>query len=173
MTVRSNTVAVLAFVVVACGPPRDSSSLEDLDLSNSKKVEPVDAGAEEEPEEEDAPPPADAGAKPVACTSSFEKDVLPAFDMAGCAATQCHGTRFGRAIRIEVKNPDITYTELTGFKLGGKPYVQPGTIDPNASAIQCHLAGKCGVKMPPLGGKVPAALVVAVDGWLACGAPKN
>jgi len=133
----------------------------------------ADGGAEEK---EEAKIPAGGGAdgkdtKPAACTASFTKDVLPG--LASCGATQCHGTRFGPAIRIEPKDVAITYLELTTFTLAGKPYVKAGATDAEASAIHCHLAGKCGKKMPPIGGTIPPALVQSVDSWLACGAPKN
>lgn len=169
MTIRRSVPVLLAVVAVACVERKEASDDETVVAATV----PVDAGPTMPPDDDAKPAPKDDGAKtPPACTTSFAKNVLPAFDDAGCAAIQCHGTRLARGIRLEVEDPKLTYESLTAFEIDKKPYVKPNA-PPDDSAIKCHLAGTCGVKMPPLTGVVPNELVKAVNTWLACGAPNN
>lgn len=171
---RLAVTALLGFIsLVGCVLERPSPLAEEADAGITVKAatEPSDAGKKQE---KDAPPTEESdGGKAEPCGASFIKDVIPALDAAGCGATACHGTRFGPAVRIEVRDIDLTYDELTAYKIAEKPYVKVGSTDLEVSAIHCHLAGRCGVKMPPTGGAVPPKLIQAVDKWLACGAPKN
>ncbi|MFO0742441.1 MAG: hypothetical protein U0270_41590 [Labilithrix sp.] len=169
---RRFSAAVGALALVACVQKKVSPPEEEETVAAA--TEPADGGAEKTADDEADPGPKEDKAKNgPSCGVSFAKRVLPAFDAAGCAAIQCHGTRLARGIRIEVEDPALTYESLTTFAIGGKPYVKAGALAPEDSSIHCHLTGKCGVKMPPLGGVVPNALVTAVDTWLACGAPNN
>lgn len=170
---RRFSVAIGALALVACVQKKVSPSEEEE--TSAAATEPADGGAAKGSDDEGDPGPKEDKAKngPPPCGVSFAKRVLPAFDAAGCAAIQCHGTRLARGIRIEVEDPALTYESLTTFAIGDKPYVKTGALAPEDSSVHCHLTGKCGVKMPPLGGVVPNALVTAVDAWLACGAPNN
>jgi hypothetical protein len=170
MTRRSYPV-LLAVAFVACVEKKESPPDEETTVAATV---PADGGAKLPSDDEAKPAPKDDGDRkaPPACTTSFAKNVLPAFDEAGCAAIQCHGTRLARGIRLEVEDPKLTYESLTAFAIDAKPYVKPGAA-PDDSSITCHLAGKCGVKMPPLTGVVPNDLVKSVNVWLSCGAPNN
>ena len=169
MTRRTYPV-LFAFAFAACVEKKDSPADEQ---TTTQMTMPTDAGVEKAPDDGAKPAPkGDGNEAPAPCTTSFAKTVLPAFDQAGCAALECHGTRLARGIRLEVEDPKLTYESLTAFAIDAKPYVKPGAA-PDASSITCHLAGKCGVKMPPLRGVVPNELVKAVQAWLVCGAPNN
>jgi hypothetical protein len=119
-------------------------------------------------------PDAGTGTPPSgSCAVSFQKNILPALNQAGCGGVACHGTRFGQAPRIETADAKLTYDALVAYKIANKPYVKQGGVNPDDSAMHCHFHGQCGAKMPPGGGTIPAELVTAADAWLACGAPNN
>lgn len=167
-------VVFVAIAIAACSSYPDEGPSEvrpHAERDAASVVVPPSANEEEEPI--DMGDAGVDGARPP-CTTSFAKDIVPALATAGCASIACHGSRLGSEPRIEAKDPSLTYDAFVAYKLGGKPYVAPQSVDPSESTISCHFHGKCGKKMPPKeGSSIPAALAANVDAWLACGAPKN
>jgi hypothetical protein len=169
------TFAVVFFLglLFACEPmpatERDTQPFTRPDATSDAQKS--DGGADDDDDDGDAAPKTQG----VTCNKgvSFSKDILLTLSKAGCASVACHGSRLGHAPRLETKDSDLTYKDLTMLKVADKPYVKAGATDPTDSAIYCHLRQQCGKKMPPAGGEIPKELLVAVEGWLACGAPKN
>ncbi len=138
---------------------------------------------------EAAAPPFDASCGPMpeggsTCGVKWSTDIWPLMSGSGpwkCADANCHG---GNANSPPINDADQGYAVLAtfmGIKVGGtaKPYINPCSNDPMASAFLCNLGGTCGVKMPlqndMLGSKPATAMEIGlVTTWITqCGAPKN
>jgi hypothetical protein len=137
------------------------------------------------------PPPAEAGAidaaglcngqGPIdagACSVSYTNDIWP--KMSGtwhCTDAKCHG---GTSYQPQLADPDNAYLNLLGYTISGKPYVNPCSTDPDASAFVCNIVSPaCGTGQMPFpdntlgSGPMSSGDVGTVTTWVQCGAPKN
>jgi hypothetical protein len=77
------------------------------------------------------------GAGPIdggTCQVKFSTDIWPLMAATGkwaCADSNCHG---GTALNPFINDPASAYANLTTYKVGGKPYVNPCTIDIDAAS---------------------------------------
>ena len=122
------------------------------------------------------------GAGPIdggTCQVKFSTDIWPmmaATGKWGCADSACHG---GTALNPFINDPTSAYANLTTYKIGGKVYVNPCTIDVDASSFACNLQGSCGTQAMPIPdqSKMRTAAqpgdIGKVVQWQQCGAPFN
>ncbi len=113
------------------------------------------------------------------CTVKFSTDIWPLMAATGkwaCADSNCHG---GTALNPFINDPASAYANLTTYKVAGKPYVNPCTIDIDASSFVCNLQGACGTQAMPIPdmskGRTAAQPgdIGKVVQWQQCGAPFN
>lgn len=120
------------------------------------------------------------GAGPIdggTCQVKFSTDIWPMMSATGkwgCADGACHG---GTALNPFINDPSSAYANLTAYKIGGKPYVNPCTLDVDASSFTCNLQGSCGTQAMPIPGGTRTAAqpgdIGKVVQWQQCGAPFN
>jgi len=118
----------------------------------------------------------DAGA----CTVSFSKDIWGKMSTTWhCSDASCHG---GNSIApYMLDNASDAYTNLTAYMIGTKPYFNPCSTDPDASAFVCNVStpSTCGSAQmpftnPTLGsGPMSTTDLGLVTTWVQCGAPNN
>lgn len=112
------------------------------------------------------------------CPVKFSTDIWPMMSASGkwqCADSACHG---GTAQSPFINDPASAYNNLVAYKIGGKPYVNPCSIDPDASTFACNLQGTCGIQgmpipNPPARPAAQATDIGKVVTWAQCGAPNN
>jgi hypothetical protein len=110
------------------------------------------------------------------CAVSFKTDIVPLLTGASwaCATSSCHaGTA---APKMTPGDDKQIWDSLRRESTGGKPYINPCSIDPGASSFECNLQamGACGTKMPFAPGTQPTeAELKKVRDWLTCGSPFN
>lgn len=143
------------------------------------------------------PPPAEDGTAacgtPVepdpGCTVSWKTDLFPLLrDDPSNGATMkcsnsgaCHGEPATQEPVFSNDDASLALKQLAAFtkaSLGGtaKPYINVCSKDPEASSINCNLAGACGLAMPQggVGSIQPSSeFMDKLKTWLACGAPDN
>lgn len=122
------------------------------------------------------------GAGPIdggSCQIKFSTDIWPMMSATGkwgCADSNCHG---GTALNPFINDPASAYANLTAYKIGGKPYVNPCSLDPDASSFACNLKGTCGQQAMPIPdtsknrAAAQALDIGKVVTWQQCGAPNN
>lgn len=122
----------------------------------------------------------DGGVNPQNCTVKFSTDIFPMITGPwACTNAACHGPGSATKPSLDPQSAANTYTALTqDTQGGGKPFINAGKTDPNASAFLCVLAGTCGAAMPIPGGTSGAtaatqAQITTVTTYLQCGAPNN
>lgn len=160
------TAAIACALLCACGGKISSAGWHPREEPAPADEPPAASFDEPADDAEPGVPPSSPPPEPAPpCAASFRRDVLPAFDRAGCTMTSCHGgPNPPSPPRIDGAAPRATYESLVAFRLSdGQPY---------RTAMACNLRGTCGVKMP-LGGAIDPADLARIDAWLACGAPFN
>jgi len=120
--------------------------------------------------------PVDAGP----CSVSFQTDIWGKMSTTWhCSDAKCHG---GTSYQPQLDTSDDAYNNMMNYKVGGtRPYINPCSTDPDASAFVCNVAtsGFCGsAEMPfpdnTLGsGPMSGSDQQLVQTWVQCGAPKN
>lgn len=118
--------------------------------------------------------PVDAGT----CSVSYNTDIWS--KMSGswhCSDAKCHG---GTAYQPQLDNADDAYNNMMTYMIGGKPYINPCSTNPDASAFVCNIsAPNCGTAQMPFpdntlgSGPMSGADLTQVTTWVQCGAPKN
>ncbi|CAN5214694.1 hypothetical protein BH09MYX1_BH09MYX1_46390 [soil metagenome] len=122
------------------------------------------------------------GAGPIdggACSVSWKNDIFPMMSSSGvwkCADNKCHGAQANAPYNLS--NEDNAYGSLVAWQTNNKVYLNPCTVDPDASAFSCNLSGTCGSRMPytdnVLGsGPAQPADLAKLQTWISCGSPKN
>jgi hypothetical protein len=169
---RHLRVALAAVAVLGCAIEEGTKYGNPSGLKRDNLPSPPDAGT----------PAVDAGAcatEAGACPVSWMNDIWPKMSGTGtwkCAAASCHG---GGSTSPPINDPNQAYDALTAYMVGGKPYIKPCSMDPQASSFLCNLQGMCGNKMPlvdsMLGSQAATPMEIGqVSTWiLQCGAPKN
>lgn len=119
--------------------------------------------------------PVDAGT----CSVSYATDIWP--KMQGtwhCSDATCHGANVNQPTMLD--NADDAYAVLQAYKIGARPYLDPCSIDPDASSFVCNVSNPfCGTAQMPypnntLGtGPMAGSDLTLVETWVQCGAPKN
>ena len=127
--------------------------------------------------------PVDGGA----CAVSWSTTIYPKYISAAgtwkCADANCHGPGAAQlpSISDDVAKAYLslaTYLGSGATSFARKAYINPCSIDPATSALDCNIKGSCTPKMPVTGASVAsagatAAEIADVDTWLKCGAPFN
>ncbi len=114
-----------------------------------------------------------------ACAVSFAKDVLPALGAGNCQIVGCHGGATPQSPpRVDPADGPAMWTEFAAFTLtNGKPYINPCSTDPAASAIAQNVDGTApkgsGGVIMPLGTQGLPAAVAKITEWQKCGSPNN
>jgi hypothetical protein len=118
--------------------------------------------------------PVDAGT----CTVSYTADIYP--KMQGtwhCTDAKCHG---GTSYSPQLDSADNAYANMLNYKIGSRPYINPCSIDPDASAFVCNISNpNCGSAQMPFpdntlgSGPMSGSDLTQVTTWVQCGAPKN
>jgi hypothetical protein len=137
------------------------------------------------------PPPAEGGAGDAgvscgeggvvdagACTVSYMNDIWPKMQGAWhCSDAKCHG---GTSYQPQLDSADNAYANMASFLIGTKPYINPCSTDPDASAFMCNISNPfCGTAQMPFpdntlgSGPMSGGDITLVTTWLQCGAPKN
>jgi hypothetical protein len=120
--------------------------------------------------------PVDAGA----CSVSYSGQIWP--KMSGtwhCSDANCHGAMVNQPFNLD--NATDAYNNLMALSISGKPYLNPCSIDPDASAFVCNTTSPgCGAggQMPfpnsSIGsGPMSPTDMALVQTWVQCGAPNN
>ncbi len=112
------------------------------------------------------------------CAVKWSTDILPLMKTLSCSGATCH--KPGANGQPPNKPPiddtaaDATYAALLEYKIGGIPYFNPCSKNPDQSSFVCNTtaAKVCGQVMPP-GIGVSGANAQKIATWVACGAPKN
>ncbi len=153
--------------LVACS----GSKVDNLAPSSSGGASDVDGAADARA---DAPSDAqlarDSGCG-LACTVTFEKDVMPVLVAAKCASRGCHGAGDAQP-RLDDRSASAFYQSLLTAQISGRPYLvgcSPGA----ESTMLCNLRGdpSCGKPMPLGGPPIGAEGLRTIGSWLECGAP--
>ncbi len=118
--------------------------------------------------------PVDGGA----CTVSYATDIWPKMQTAWhCSDAKCHG---GTSYQPQLDSADNAYANLMAYKIGTKAYLNPCSIDPDASAFICNISNPfCGTGQMPFpdntlgSGPMSGGDLTLVTTWIQCGAPKN
>jgi len=113
-----------------------------------------------------------------ACTVSWNNDIWP--KMTGtwhCSDAKCHG---GTAYQPQLDTADDAYNNMMTYKVGTLPYINPCSLDPDASAFVCNVSNpNCGAAQMPFpdntlgSGPMSGGDLSLVTTWVQCGAPKN
>jgi hypothetical protein len=117
----------------------------------------------------------DAGA----CSVSYSGMIWP--KMQGtwhCSDATCHG---GTSYQPKLDTAQDAYDNLMAYKISGKPYIDPCSTDPDASAFVCNVQSPftCGLGQMPFpnatlgSGPMSSGDVSLVQTWVQCGAPNN
>jgi hypothetical protein len=116
----------------------------------------------------------DAGA----CSVSYATDIWP--KMQGtwhCSDAKCHG---GTSYQPQLDSASDAYNAMMNYKIGTKPYINPCSIDPDASAFVCNIQSPpCGAAQMPfpdntlMSGPMSGGDFTQVQTWIECGAPNN
>ena len=119
--------------------------------------------------------PVDGGA----CSVSYSAQIWPKMSTTWhCSDPTCHGATANQPFNID--NATDAYNNLMAFQISGKPYLNPCSTDPDASAFVCNIQSPaCGTGQMPLtnatvgSGPMSSSDVALVQTWVQCGAPKN
>jgi hypothetical protein len=119
--------------------------------------------------------PVDAGT----CSVTYSADIWP--KMQGtwhCSDAKCHGANANAPFGMDTA--DDAYNVLLNYNIGTKPYFNPCSIDPDASAFVCNVSNpNCGTAQMPFpdntlgSGPMSGSDLTTVTTWVQCGAPKN
>ncbi|HEY1959935.1 MAG TPA: hypothetical protein VGH28_30210 [Polyangiaceae bacterium] len=118
--------------------------------------------------------PVDAGT----CAVSFQNDIWSKMSTTWhCSDAKCHG---GTSYQPKLDTADDAYDNMMTYMIGTKPYINPCSIDPDASAFVCNISSPpCGAAQMPfpdntlMSGPMSGSDLTLVQTWVACGAPKN
>ena len=112
-----------------------------------------------------------------ACVVSWSAQLFPKYQNAWkCASADCHAP--GKtAPELSNANASAARQSLIGANTTKvkKPYLNPGSTDPNQSSIYCNLFRACEPSMPQGGTSIPLSgpELCQLEAWLRCGAPDN
>jgi hypothetical protein len=94
-----------------------------------------------------------------------------------CSDAMCHG---GTSYQPQLDSAGDAYMNLMAYMIASKPYINPCSTDPDASAFLCNIQNPfCGEAQMPFpnntlgSGPMSAGDVSLVQTWVACGAPNN
>ena len=119
--------------------------------------------------------PVDAGA----CSVSYSAQIWVNMSTTWhCSDANCHGATANQPFNLD--NATDAYNNLMAFQIAGKPYINPCSTNPDASAFLCNVQSPaCGTGQMPLAnsavgsGPMSSSDVALVQTWVQCGAPKN
>ena len=167
--------AVAGAVVVACDLEPDTHYGPHAGLSKDHLPTPPAAEAGNPDGGLACGTPVDAGT----CTVSYMNDIWQKMTTTWkCTDATCHGANANAPYMLD--NPDDAYNNLSAYLIGTKPYFNPCSTDPDASAFVCNVSvPTCGAAQMPypnstLGtGAMSGSDLTLVTTWVECGAPKN
>jgi hypothetical protein len=118
--------------------------------------------------------PIDAGACSVSYSTQIWTKMVSTWH---CTDSSCHG---GTSYQPQLDTSDNAYSNMMAYKITGKPYINPCSIDPDASAFVCNISNPfCGQGQMPFpnatlgSGPMSSSDLNLVTTWVQCGAPKN
>ncbi len=115
---------------------------------------------------------------PPECASVKFENVLTGILIPNCGGDGCHVKPSGSTLPIlDPTDATASWQNLAKQITATKKYLDPCSLDPNASSIICNInfqgtAGSCGALMPYLRNPLPDTAKATIEQYVKCGAPK-